>query len=338
MYLVLLYDTLYHSRVDSVSAKKFELKISNFVRDVFDSFHRSVHHTTRTDDPTGDGPMQEDIVSSSEIILLVPYKFAMSNPEDIEDGAPETEQAPVAEQAPPVVEKAAPIQNDTDAAVPFPQKRRKPWFLAGLILVIVVGLAVGLGVGLTQKSDSTGGDAAPSLTGDEQVVEPPLEVQQVCQGEYNKELTCEQVCQSASCCDPWLEEEDGCYSDNPEVCDMWRDAGCFNLAVNSEGDDPNDGETTTDNEQGGGYGIPGGSDSVNNEDLDAPTSVVGEICNGEYNEELTCEDVCLPASSCCDPWLEEGGGCYQENQVVCDLWRAAGCFNLAVNMGDPEEP
>ncbi|KAL2053207.1 hypothetical protein ABVK25_006532 [Lepraria finkii] len=67
--------------------------------------------------------------------------------------------------SPPVVE------NDKEVAHPPPKRRKRPWvfFIIGAIACLVIGLAVGLGVGLTRKSSNTAAPAphstAPSSGG-----------------------------------------------------------------------------------------------------------------------------------------------------------------------------
>jgi hypothetical protein len=172
--------------------------------------------------------------------------------------------------------------------------------------------------------EDDGGNDGIATASESTVQEPSEEVQTVCNGEYNAELTCEKVCEPASCCPEWS-GEDSCYVGNEEICDMWTAAGCFNFAVNEQ--DPEDNTTDTDDVfQFGGYN---NTDGV----LQQPTLLVKSVCNGEYNVELTCEEVCEPAS-CCAEWLEEGS-CYVGNKEVCDLWTAVGCFNILVNMEEP---
>jgi hypothetical protein len=224
--------------------------------------------------------------------------------------------APLEEAAPVAVEKAV-----DRSSVPFPQNRKKTIVFVCLVLC-VVGLAIGLGVGLSNKNKSAenaDNNAASTTDLDSALQEPSAEVQTVCNGDYNADLTCEDVCQPAACCPKYL-EEDSCYDGNEDICDMWLTAGCFNLGINEQ-----------DPEEDAGDGELVGGDS--GATLDEPTVEVETVCKGEYNASLTCEDVCEPAA-CCPEYLGEDS-CYEGNEEVCDRWLDAGCFNFAVDFEEP---
>jgi hypothetical protein len=148
---------------------------------------------------------------------------------------------------------------------------------------------------------------------DSALEEPSAEVQTVCNGDYNAELTCEEVCQPAACCPEYL-GDDSCYAGNEDICDMWLDAGCFNLGINEQAPEED---------------VGGDSDSA----LEEPSAEVQTVCTGDYNAALTCEEVCQPAA-CCPEYLGDDS-CYAGNEDICDMWLDAGCFNIAVNFEEP---
>jgi hypothetical protein len=316
--------------------------------------------------------LKHRFVSLTKTIVAAAAIVMSTHPEDVEVAAPV---APPEEAAPAVIEKTV-----DPSSVPFPKNRKKKIVFVGLVFC-VVGLAVGLGVGLSNKNKRADNNPTTMMTSesvdllctmaedlnacrtaceaasccfetpaDESCLEeegdscddyesclvlteedvnndengtesgsaleePSEEVQTVCNGDYNAELTCEEVCQPAACCPEYL-EDDSCYTGNEDICDMWLNAGCFNLSINEQ--DPE--EDTGD----GGY-----SDSA----LEEPTLQVETVCKGDYNATLTCEEVCQPAA-CCPAYLEEDS-CYEGNEEVCDMWLDAGCFNLAVDFEEP---
>jgi hypothetical protein len=148
--------------------------------------------------------------------------------------------------------------------------------------------------------------------------EPTIEVHDICNSGYMEvsDITCEEACSPANCC-YWTGDE-SCYEDNAEVCDLWKDSGCFAFS------DP-----WLAGGEGGGATLPGGTVLKEGETLEEPDAQVEIICNSGYNEvgDITCEEACNPAACCY--WTGEDS-CYADNEAVCEIWREAGCFVFSV--------
>jgi len=185
---------------------------------------------------------------------------------------------------------------------------------------------------LTAKDTNTeGGYTLPGGTQDTtgELQEPTAQVQEICNSGYMEvsNITCEEACWEANCC-YWTGEE-SCHDGNAEICDMWKEAGCF---VFSDPFGESVSEVTEEQATAGGYTILGGTALEAGEVLEEPDSAVEAICNNGYDAEIgiTCEEACIKASCCY--WMGEDS-CYDDNAEVCDMWKDAGCFAFSDPFG-----